>query len=457
MQNGKWFFPALLLACLIMATTSHGADTTTSSDTQTVDPIIAAANQEKAIADAKKAAYDAQSAKSKAELDAIKARIGDIPASGYTGKVELKENAGQMEASLLTSAAIVTASSEITRNLPCGKTKTIFLSVPNELPSTQALLGFMAQLGLLEQAKSRAEDASKVALVDGPLETIADLSQKSLPAAAIPAVGATLEAGSKLLSYFKTEFTVGGVQTSFDDTIVIHALAGRLASSTKYKAIIVPSMFEQSKLTSTMETILKSTIEDQEDSKSFHLKELAAVKKYTELVAAAEIEKKDAEDVPKKTKTSDRSLENAVKKLSVANKGLKAHIFAEGLWQKAIDSYDAFFTKMFTANDKGDLPIAQVVRADALNTIFQDGYILVTKLQVHGGSYYTKKNIWTTFGEMPFYNSGGATISYMLFDGASRTVLASGVVPVLGGFVKPSGIAEVLEAAKTAPETFQCK
>jgi len=452
MQNGKWFFPALLLACLIMATTSHGADTTTSSYTQTVDPIIAAANQEKAIADAQKAAYDAQSAKSKAELDAIKARIGDIPASGYTGNVELKGNAGQMEASLLTSAAIVTASSEITRNLPCGKTKTMFLFGPNELPSTQALMGFKAQLGLLEQAKSRAEDASKVALVDGPLETKADLGQKFLPAA-----GAILEGGSKLLSYFKTEFTVGGVQTSFDDTIVIHALAGRLASSTKYKAIIVSSMFEQSKLTSTMETILKSTIKDQEDSKSFHLKELAAVKKYTELVAAAEIEKKETENVPKKTKTSDRSLENAVKKLSVANKGLKAHIFAEGLWQKAIDSYDAFFTKMLTANDKGDIPIAQVVRADALNATLQDGYILVTKLQVHGGSYYTKKNIWTTFGEMPFYNSGGVAISYMLLDGASRTVLASGVVPVLGGFVKPSGIAEVLEAAKTAPETFQCK
>lgn len=456
METKKWFFSTLLVASLTIAAIAHCADTASGDAANPVDPVILAANQAKAAAEAQKAAYDAQAAKSKAELDALKAKIGEVPASGYTGAVDLKANAGQLESSLLTSAAIVTASSEIVKSLPCNPTKSVLLSGPSDIPTSQSLLVLNAQLKLLDLAKNRAIQASEKAK-EWPFATLE-------PKYAIPiaGIGLAVDAASKLLGYFKTEFTVGGVQTTFDDSVVAYALAGKLTASGKFRDVFITNQVNPASLSENMSFILTNFDNDRDFAKNSHLDEVNAVKKYTELVSGAEKTKTEIEGALKKATTPkekaklEQDLKAAETKLSYAKDGLKAHTLAEVQWQTAVNSYDAFFAKMFTPNDKGEVLLTQVLKEEALSSKIKDGYILVTKLQVHGGSYYTKKNIWTTFGEMPFYNSGGAVINYLLLDGTSRAVISSGVVPFMGGFVKPSGIADVLKAAKSAPEEFKC-
>ena len=70
----------------------------------------------------------------------------------------------------------------------------------------------------------------------------------------------------------------------------------------------------------------------------------------------------------------------------------------------------------------------------------QGGQLLIVKIQKAGGAHYTKKNMWTLFGGMPFYHMGGVIVSFVLLDGAAGSVAKSGVVPIHGGFVKANKV-----------------
>lgn len=440
-----------MFASLTTGTIVSGEDTTSGSGATTTqtDPVVAAANAEKAVADAKKAAADAQAAQAQAELAALKAKVGEVPASGYTGNVDLKENAGSLESSLLASAAIVEATAEIAKRIPCTyKNKSVLLTGMSDVPTFNALMTFNAQLSILETAMKEASNASATAQKIGPILKAEPLAF----AAAIPAAGLVLDAANKLLNFFKADYTVGGIQTALDESIVSHALAGTLAASGKFKDILIPNLFNPTNLSEKMVATLTKLETDRISAKSGEAEEATAVKSYAEKVGDTEKVKAAADAALKKAKPLERpalekKAKEAASKLEKTKEGLEAHNVANAGWKKAVALHDAFFVKIMTMDEKGVVPLSQIVKEEAINAKINDGLMLITKLQSQGGSYYTKKNMWTALGAMPFYNSGGAVISYLLVEGADRKVILSGVVPFFGGYLKPTEISTTLNAS----------
>ena len=115
--------------------------------------------------------------------------------------------------------------------------------------------------------------------------------------------------------------------------------------------------------------------------------------------------------------------------------------------------YDSFFGKLTAADDKGNIPLTTVVRDTVVaDTLKNGGMLLVAKVQKAVGSFYTKKNMWTLFGGMPFYNMGGVVVSFALLDGAAGTVIQAGIVPVHGGFVKSNRVQATVEKPATTKQ-----
>jgi hypothetical protein len=145
-----------------------------------------------------------------------------------------------------------------------------------------------------------------------------------------------------------------------------------------------------------------------------------------ELKANAEREK----DAPKK-----QILQNDLAR----RKGL-----AEGL-RGAMALFDTWFTKLTTPDDKGVVGLVTIAKERAIvDQLNNGGKLLAIKVQKAGGSFMTKKNLWTFFGGMPLYHMGGASVSYALMDGTTGQIGASGVVPVYGGFVKAGQLKDEL-------------
>ncbi len=71
--------------------------------------------------------------------------------------------------------------------------------------------------------------------------------------------------------------------------------------------------------------------------------------------------------------------------------------------------------------------------------------VLIVKMDRTGASSYVQKNLWTTFGKMPFKVMGGAIASYTLFQGTTGAVLASGLVPVHGGFSNANEVGNLFQ------------
>jgi len=75
---------------------------------------------------------------------------------------------------------------------------------------------------------------------------------------------------------------------------------------------------------------------------------------------------------------------------------------------KALENHTTFRSAMSTPNDKGVLLLSLITRqAHLAATLGTNGYLLVLKANMLGGTAYTKKNFWTFFGSMPYTVTGG--------------------------------------------------
>jgi len=102
-----------------------------------------------------------------------------------------------------------------------------------------------------------------------------------------------------------------------------------------------------------------------------------------------------------------------------------------------VSLYDGLLTKLTTPDDKAKVPLAAIIQQDAVRSALQGGANLMTaKISSAGGTYYTRKNLWSFFGTMPFFTMGGVVVNYSLFDGKTGFVLSAGAIPLDGGFFK---------------------
>ncbi len=399
-------------------------------DTGGVDPRVAAANAAAAVAQAEKAAAEARKAQAEAELAAFKAQVGEVPASGYKGEVALRDKAGTMEAALLAARATEIAAKEIAGAVAGavtapkaegGRASGILLFGAGEVPTFQALISFRAQTAIVKKALDDAIDSSRKADSAAPEPGV----RVFVPPAA--AVGLGLEAANKLLGYFRTDYSVGGVELTWDDSLLVQAVADRLHG--KPLEVRLPAFYDPAALGDPSAAILARLTE---------LSKAEAVAKG--LAPHNEKLSKRFDDLAGKEadpKQKERLLENAALHRAAADALEGAATLADGL-----------FAKLGTPDDKGAIPLVAATREAAIqDALSQGSYLLAVKLHRSGGANYTKSNMWTFFGGMPFFHMGGVVAGFVLVDGPTGRVLASGVVPIHGGFVKAGDVQGTVEEA----------
>jgi hypothetical protein len=380
-----------------------------------LDDKLAAAKAAKDLADAQKAAADAGKAQSESSLAAFKAKFGEVPASGFTGDVTLKDKAGVTEAALLAAKAVNTAAKVIVDALPAQTAnQTILLYAAAEIPNFQALMAFRAQTSLVSKAFADARTASTDA--DAAAPEPGRFEMEAVPIAA--AAGLGLDAVNKLLGFFRTDFTVGGIDVALEDSILVHSLAGLIVGAGKNLSVQLPSIYNPGALADTGAGIISK------------LTGLSLLKETT-------LDRVKHHDTISARFTADADKETDATRKAALLENAKTHKDATGGLKAAAAFYDGFLGKLTAADDKGVVPLTNVIREGVIADALANGNLLMlVKIQKSGGAFYTKKNILTALGSMPFFHMGGVVASFVLLEGRTGNVLKSGVAPVHGGFIQ---------------------
>lgn len=370
---------------------------------------VADLQSQKSLADAQKALAEAQT------QAAVARYFGDVKAGPYSGSVDMKEKAGTEEALLLAARAVNECAGKVAKAVR-GLTETFYVFAAKELPTFQRLLTFRFRKELIERAFEAAGVARRAAVTDEAV------TPESVAAPAL--VSAGLEAASKLLGFFKTDYTVGNVEAKIDESLLLFAVAGALAGEDK--SVRLPSIYDPGALDPTVGALLGElsrliTLRDIAEGEADQLKTQIAV-----------MEKTAAD--PKNAATKEALLASAA----------RLKLRAEQL-NGVITLYDSFAGSLTTPDAAGNVPLTAVAKEYAIDAALKgDGAVLLLRLENSGGGYLLKKNLWTGLGAMPLYHMGGATVTYLLLKGSDGAVLSGGVVPVYGGFVKTSDLRTTL-------------
>lgn len=370
---------------------------------------LAAATQAANIAAQQKALSDSQAAMLKTKFT--------VPDSGYSGEVKTGDKAGTFEASLLAAHALKAAARTI-----AGKVAAVGIDVTNsqqawdtvvlysgaDLPDFQPLITFRAQY----QALSQALDET-MKRIDDAQAKVAPLLPPRPEFVTPEMIGMGLDAVNKILGYFRTDYSVQGISVASDDLLLLESLAGEL--TLKNKKVYLPALYNA---TALQDSTIITNLNDLAIKRARLQQKIDTSLTVVENLTAAAA--KEA-DVGKKKQFVDA----ATNLKTAADQG-----------KTAVTMYDALLTKLTSPDDKGKIPLAVIIQQDAVRTKLQgEKVVLMTaKISSAGGTYYTRKNIWSLFAGMPFYVMGGAIVDYGVFDGKDGKVVIAGSLPVDSGF-----------------------
>lgn len=370
-----------LVATLALATSPvHGQEAEE-------NPVIARANE-------LKAQYEASKAKSDAEAAAVKAKFG--PLADYTteGTVEAGENAGKLEATLLAAEATRQSAGHIVAAL-CNSNKVGGAATLCAANSTADLI-LMAEA---DQLTFDSYDAFRLQLLSVRDEMTS-------------AMGSTCPTSTPAF----TESSLAGLST-------VVSIAGNLLRS-DYKLSHI-------EVTPSDSLLLKAFVQQARGKVHGNLWAPAIAPQRIDLVNNPAL----------KELAADLKLRNEVKecadKLAKKPKGKKPDPQLAKM-VKAIERFDAFYTSLGTADDKGTVPLAVIARQAALSEVMAKPttYVLTLKADMAGGSAYTKKNFATFLGTMPFSVSGGSLVSYTLVKGREGAMVYADLLPQTEPFMK---------------------
>jgi hypothetical protein len=82
------------------------------------------------------------------------------------------------------------------------------------------------------------------------------------------------------------------------------------------------------------------------------------------------------------------------------------------------------------ASSPSSVTLAAILQQKAGFDASQAGGVILLRVHSASGGLYTEKNLWSSFGAMPFYASGGAVVSYSFVKGSAHSAgLLEVVVP----------------------------
>jgi hypothetical protein len=377
--------------------------------------------------EARKAAADADKAEAEAKAAAIKAQLGGIADYKTEGNTTATNNAGQVEAAILSSVATRAAADRIVTevcirgpklcqpytatSVPAGSgggaipasvcddlattavaaAPKLYVFTESEKPSFDAAEGVQAALcGINKKLDAAIANSERL--------TTGGSSQAFAPAAlfTIANVAANL---------FRTDYSFQGIAVTSDD-LLLAKLFVAAASGHVNVPIHVPSIYRPAAL--SVDNPLMAALVKLDETR-------------TQAARLSDKHKKTAGSLAKGGKAQAARAK--------ANSEVAAALDA------AIKSYDDYLAKITTPSDKGVSELAEAARQLRIrNDLASGSYLITLKMNTAGGSSYTKKNFWTFLGGAPFYVSGGTVASYTLIDGQSGAVLGSNAVGIAGGY-----------------------
>jgi hypothetical protein len=384
--------------------------------TKPPDPTVAANSAETARLEALKGLLEARKAlsdvKKGADLAAAQAAIGTVAGSAIEGSVTVKNDAGKGEATLLASRAIVRAAANIVEVLTAKLAKKRIVLLPGtEAPQFANYRQFLLQQALLLHAFQRAQQEAD------RLEQQGKLAEAPAPSGAAEALhmlttaGVVVDAVAKLGSYFLSNYEIGGIAITPDTDQLVSAVADSLLRAGTNAVVILPArrIPQTTDFGEMIQQLADQTIAA--DSRAFDLGD--AARRATEL---------------------SESGADTAKRLQL-QQAAKLFDQAAALLRNAIGKTDEFIAALGAADAKGVALMTKIAQeksvCDELANPDARGLLLDVRAAV--GGYYTRKNLWTFLGRMPFFAMGGTVVTYTLIN-KNGEIEASGLVPIHSGY-----------------------
>lgn len=381
------------------------------------DPARQAEAQRLAQARQDKDLAEASSAEQQARINTWKAAAGAIGPSTIEGKVELGEKAGQMESALLSTKAMTAAASKIAEAVATLKTApAAILVMPHGMAPDLTALNSLRGFNVLMSRALISANGSLAAALDAREKP----GLEGVVAPAVAGIGIAVEAASKLLGYFRTDYTIGGTEANTDQPALAEAVAGRLHAALPNTRIYLQSVYagnEARMVADFVDNELKPLAE-------LHQQALDKIGRAATRLAVAETPADAAAPQPEPASSGQAA------PTPDAARDARVYAAADRLG-KLVALYEAAIDKLM-ADSAMDTLVRQYAIDARLNS--EKAQVLVTRLHKAGGSHYVTKNLWNLFGAMPFKVMGGVVASYSLFDGISGQLLQSDTHAVHGGF-----------------------
>ena len=424
------------------------------------------ADAAKAEADAQKARNDAAIAEKFAEAEKLKDLTPEFDPD-KSGGVELKDGAGKIEGELLAAVASHSAAQQVCKGaLHDDKLngQKLFVKIAGSTDPGTANVLYEFHLSYL--AKLSDEAGEKAATTADQLQALSDLlddagaapeidGKNGDPATAfaggaetalmsVQAIGGTLAGFAQL---FATEFQVGGFDVDGFDELFIAQVAGCMTGGENG-----PTLYTRESLAllvgSGQQTSVLSTLTDKRDTLD------AMLSVQAEFAQHLKTSKARLEQISKPENGSNRAdLPDDQKALIAEIKlALKQAEASNGAFATAVAAYKKSYDDLLTALSTLDGPLAMSELLKAKAYIDADfTQFLELKIDAAGGSYYTKKNIWSTLGDMPFEIAGGAVVHYTFFNRGGQ-VLAADSIQVHSGYYEVNDIAS---GSTVSPQLLQ--
>ena len=305
------------------------------------------------LAEAKKKLVDAES-------QAFLARhIGTTKPGPYEGKVTVNENMGKTEAGLLAAKALEEAAGKIADNaIKTSGADSLCLFDAKHFPDFETLRSFRFRRSLIE-ARFKAAGVK-----DAPAPLRPDAGILEVPVATT--VSAGLEALSNILGFFKTDYTVGGIDVSLDDSMLSYAVAGAIKQKGADKTVRLPLVSCSAK----HDTIVSSILEEFRP-----LEDLRQGAVVMANLTKGRIESLQSED-PVQGNAEIAFHRNQLSKL-----------------QDAIKSYDDYLLALLEAAGNESSEIDTLMLEHFVEDECKESLVLLLRLEDSGGGYLIKRNL----------------------------------------------------------------
>ena len=243
--------------------------------------------------------------------------------------------------------------------------------------------------------------------------------------------GADLPTINNALSYFRSNYTVGGVTvTGQDDALLMTAVASELARRN------VPVITAESGADETVAQGVQADLARLDDLRTKNAAALALVKAQTKAIRDA---------VPQNASAADRQ---------AAERRAADFVEAESRLSSAIALYDDLRKTLFDSSDNATPAIGPVLNALALEARLSssNGRLLWVRLNSSNGGYYTESNIFTFLGDVPIHYAGGVVVSYRLLSFTDGRLIEAGVIPMFTGHVRAGRVRDVVSRRETTQQ-----